>query len=262
MLLRRALHACQKLVPDSGGGITILGYHLIGAGTGSPIDLPSTTFRRQMAELAQSAEVEHLDPALESLHDRAAQNRRLVVLTFDDGYENFYDQAWPVLQEYGLPATLYVHVDFVSNPREGPIRQAGSLPPLTWNQLRELAASELVSIGSHSCSHSDLRKLEGPSLERELEDSKSMLESRLGLEVDSFCYPRGQWSPRVEPRVAAHYRTAVIRGGRTMRPGRFSQYRLERVPVRVDMPVTLRPVLDSSVWLEEWWASKIRQVFF
>ncbi|MEE8138504.1 MAG: hypothetical protein V3T81_06500, partial [Thermoanaerobaculia bacterium] len=74
--------------------------------------------------------------------------------------------------------------------------------------------------------------------------------------------PRGQWSERVERQVAEHYRTAMIRGGRTMRPGRFSLHRLEGVPIRRDMPASLRAVDESSAWLEEWCASRVRHLLF
>ncbi len=261
-LLRRTLHTCQKLVPAFDRGITILGYHLVGAGTESPIDLPLDIFERQMDELSRMADVSALDSALDRLDAGSPVQKPLVVLTFDDGYQNFYDVAWPVLLQHRFPVSLYVQVDFLANGREGPIRNVGSLPPLTWPQLRELAVSDLVTIGSHSCSHVDMRALNGNALGHELERSKSILEQELDLAIDSFCYPRGQWSARVERRVTEHYRTAVIRGGRTMRPGRFSLHRLERVPIRRDMPESLRQVVESSIWLEEWCASKIRHFLF
>ncbi|MEE8138779.1 MAG: polysaccharide deacetylase family protein, partial [Thermoanaerobaculia bacterium] len=129
--MRRTLHACQKLVPDSDGGITILGYHLVGAGTGSPIDLSLEIFQRQMEELSRFAEVSELNRALERLGQSPPIQDPLVVLTFDDGYENFYDNAWPVLQEYRFPAALYVQVDFLADHQRAPIRNVGRLRPLS-----------------------------------------------------------------------------------------------------------------------------------
>lgn len=265
--IRRILHGCQRLVPDAPAGLTILGYHLVGAGTRSAIDLPLEVFRGQMDEVAERGSARALDRALDwalrgAPGDRDGAPQQRVVLTFDDGYENFYSRVWPILRERRLPATLYVQVGFLSDSRQAPIATTERLPPLSWEQLAELSASDLVSIGSHTCTHRDLRSLGGRELEQELADSKAELESRLGRPVESFCYPRGQWSRRVERSVAKHYRTAVIRGGRTMRPGHFSLHRLERVPIRRDMPVSLRPVLDSSVWLEEWLASKTRHLLF
>lgn len=265
--IRRILHRCQRFVPQTPAGLTILGYHLVGAGTRSAIDLPLDVFRRQMDEVARLGSARSLHQALEwarrgapAERDGAPANR--VVLTFDDGYENFYSRVWPILRERRLPATLYVQVGFLSDSGQAPIAATERLPPLTWEQLAELAASDLITVGSHTCTHPDLRALAGPALERELVDSKTELEARLGRPVDSFCYPRGQWSRRVERSVAEHYRTAVIRGGRTMRPGRLSLHRLERVPIRRDMPLSLQPVLDSSVWLEEWLASATRRLLF
>lgn len=258
-LARRLLRSCQVLLPARSGGTTILGYHLVGAGTNLAIDIPAADFRRQMEELAETCEVVPLSEAVAEPIGGFSRERPRVTLTFDDGYENQYAAAWPVLRELRLPLTLFVQVDFVAGRHPGAIRSGPSLPPLTWEQVAEMASSELVEIGSHTCTHPDLRRLSVSQLRRELVDSRRELEDRLGRPVESFCYPRGQRSRRVEREVARHYELAVVRGGRAARPG-TSPYRLERVPIRRDMNGSLGPVVRSRLWLEEWLAAGVRKV--
>ena len=253
------MRSCQALLPARSGGTIILGYHLVGAGTDLAIDLPAVDFRRQMEELAKTCEVVSLSKTLAEPEGGFSRRRPRVALTFDDGYENQYAAAWPVLRELNLPCTLFVQVDFVAGKHPGAIRSGPPLPPLTWEQTAEMAASGLVEIGSHTCTHPDLRRLPESELRHELGDSKRQLEDRLGRPVESFCYPRGLRSLRVEREVVRHYRAAVVRGGRAVWPG-TSPYRLQRVPIRRDMNGSLRPVVRSRMWLEERLAAGVRKV--
>jgi len=103
-----------------------------------------------------------------------------VVLTFDDGYEDFYTAALPVLQKYGATATAYI----ITNKIGGPY--------MTWDQLRQ-AKADGVEIGAHTADHLDLSKLSVSRQQAEIEGSKRVLESNLGGPVTAFCYPSGRY---------------------------------------------------------------------
>jgi peptidoglycan/xylan/chitin deacetylase (PgdA/CDA1 family) len=121
-----------------------------------------------------------------------------IVLTFDDGYADFYTTAWPLLRQYGFSATLYV----ITNRLD----QTGFL---TSNQLITLAAGE-VEIGSHSVSHPNMSKLSSEKLADELVESRATLRRLTAQSVTSFCYPSGQYSDAtVAAAEVAGYRTAV-----------------------------------------------------
>jgi peptidoglycan/xylan/chitin deacetylase (PgdA/CDA1 family) len=257
---RRLLRAAQRLLPAApdGRGVTVLAYHLVGAGTGGAVDLDDDVFRRQVEELAAKAEV----VPLRSLGEAAAASpagRPCVALTFDDAYANFFSRAWPLLAERRLPATLFVPVGFVEGTHPAPIRGTGRLPPARWEEIAEAAAGGLLEVGSHSWSHPDLRRLDDAALDRELAGSRRRLEERLGVRVDSFCYPRALWDRRVERRVAAHYARAVVGGGRRWRPPQ-SPWRIQRVSLRRDGPASLAPVVAAPLWLEEWAADRARRL--
>lgn len=257
---RTALRLGTRLVPRGSSGVTVLAYHLVGAGTDSPVDLPAETFRRQMEELRESgAETVPLSRAVAALEAGVPLERDLVAITFDDAYRNFDERARPVLEALDLPSTLFVPTDFVDGARPGPLRGAENLPPVPWGRLRELAARELVELGSHSRSHPDLRAVPDGALEDEVAGSKGVIQERTGAEPSVFCYPRALRSPRVEAAVARSYRGAVVGGGRKSRPGRTSPLRIQRVSVRRDMPVRLGPVLGVAMVLEEWAAERLRR---
>lgn len=259
--LRSAVRRVQPLVPHARSGIHILAYHLVGAGTDSPVDLPEAIFRHQMEELADRGRVVSLTEALARLQPDQDPGPDLgVVLTFDDAYANFRSRVWPVLEELALPATLYVPTGFLEGRCPGPLAGARGLPPLVWSELRDLAASDLLTVGSHSDTHPDLPGLAADRVDTELRTSQEILEDRLQRPVRDFCYPRAHWDRGVEARVANVYRSAAIAGGTLNRAGRTPPLRLRRTPVRRDMPSTLAPVLARSVWIEEWLAARWRSL--
>jgi len=256
---RRAARTVQRLLPRRRAGLKVLAYHLVGAGTGSPVDLPRETFRRQLDELAASGEVVGLDDAVAALSDGGAAGRRMTAITFDDAYANFAEEAWPELCARELPATLFVPVGFVDGEAGPPMRGAERLPAVSWEELDRMAG-EGLAVGSHTVSHPDLRRLGGAAIDGELRGSRAALEERLGIPVRSFCYPRGLWSRRVERRAGRWYPAAVVGGGGTATASSFRPLRIERVSVRRDGPASVVPMLDARVWLEERLADRVRRL--
>lgn len=262
-LSRKTIRTVQRFLPASSRGTVVLAYHLVDAGTSSPVDLPLRMFRSQVEELRRWCEPVSLQEALDRLVDsggRPPPERPAVVLTFDDAHHNFYRTAWPVLREAGIPATLYVPTAFIDGQIASPIRGAHGLRPMAWDQLAELADSGLVTIGSHGKMHKNLARATRREAEVELSESRERIESRLGIPVDSFCYPEGGWTRAIEPLVGRIYRSAVVAGGKRVHPGRTRLTAVPRVPVRRDMPDSLAPVLHAPVWLEEWLASGVRSL--
>ncbi|MEN9935889.1 MAG: hypothetical protein RLZZ387_2468 [Chloroflexota bacterium] len=123
---------------------------------------------------------------------------RPVALTFDDGYEDAYTAALPVLQRHGFTATFYIVSDFIGQPGY-----------MSWEQLAALRDAGM-EIGAHSVSHPDLTTLDAAELARQVGEVKAVLEARLGVRVTSFCYPAGRYAPHVvEAARAAGYESAT-----------------------------------------------------
>jgi peptidoglycan/xylan/chitin deacetylase (PgdA/CDA1 family) len=142
-------------------------------------------FRRQMSCLREvGCDVISLRDALETRATATARMRPRVVITFDDGYLDFMTDAFPVLDEFGFPATVFLPSAFIGDrPREFKGRRC-----LTWDQVRELQGRG-VTFGSHTVSHPQLHDVDDEQLKHELLASKDEIEQRTGVGVNSFCYP-------------------------------------------------------------------------
>lgn len=166
---------------------------------------------------------------------------KAVALTFDDGYRDNFEHAFPILKKYGASATIFLVKNTVDDPRH-----------LTWDMIRKMQ-TERVRYGSHTVSHADLTSLDLPRLDFELVESKRFLESGLGDGVTSLAYPAGRFDDRVVSRVqAAGYLTAWDKGGGPVMPG-DDPFRLPRVRVRGQ---TSMADFERKVW-SGYWARKI-----
>ncbi len=121
---------------------------------------------------------------------------KTVILTFDDGYQDNYTNAFPLLKKYGAKGTLYLVIDrhdrHWSLKKNPAIRDAlGSAPKLTDEQMQEMVDSGVFELGSHTISH--INMLQTPAQEKELEliQSKEILQNQFNTNVTSFAYPYG-----------------------------------------------------------------------
>lgn len=242
----------------------ILMYHIVG-----DADLSIAQFEWQMQFLRG-----HFEPiGLGALVDRLQAGDctgREVVVTFDDGVQNHFSVAWPLLRAHNVPATFFVCPGLVESRdwlwrtelrmrldmlddgvRKAASRNAGcmatdieaimewtkQLPlderqaferdvrtrtrkftpdqvnidhhaPLTWGQLQQLDP-DLITIGSHTCTHPILPTLNETMLQDEIAGSRLALEEKLDRCVDLFSYPNGANNPGVVEMARSHYRAAV-----------------------------------------------------
>jgi peptidoglycan/xylan/chitin deacetylase (PgdA/CDA1 family) len=141
---------------------------------------------------------------------------RTIALTFDDGYADFYVNALPVLQHHDFTATLFVTTGWLDDA--GAFAAGCPLDRmLTSAQVRRIADAG-IEIGAHSHSHAELDQLPAAQLERELADSKALLEDVTGRAVRTLAYPYGYSNRRVRAAVAANgYRYAAAVANRAAR---------------------------------------------
>ncbi len=182
------------------------------------------SFRRQMRLLKLLGyDVISLRSAVEALWGGQPLRRRSVVLSFDDGYCNFHEHAFPILQEFGYPAIVFAVSGLLGQPARwlSDGGEGSALMPTA--MLRELRQGG-VEIGSHTESHPRLSKLAPEQARREIAGSKAALEDALGESVDFFAYPYGDYDAGVRDAVArAGYQAAVTcsRGAANTAPGPF-----------------------------------------
>ena len=160
------------------------------------------SFRQQMHWLHErgfvgvSAERAFLKPV-------CVTSNRMVVLTFDDGFESVYTIAFPILKQLGFGATLFVCPDYIGRDRvPGGNRGTRSAPCLSWPQLKEMMAYG-ITVGSHTNSHPLLTTLSEADADLDIRQSKETLEERLDAKVKAFAYPAGQFNGRLKQQVMA-----------------------------------------------------------
>jgi peptidoglycan/xylan/chitin deacetylase (PgdA/CDA1 family) len=125
-----------------------------------------------------------LGDAVKEIEGPAGVSAKCVVITFDDGFRDFYTQAFPVLNYYGFSATVFLPTAFIN---ESASRFKGR-ECLTWDQVRELRSARML-FGSHTVSHPQLTTVKPHELEMEVRESKRVIEDKLGCPVESFAYP-------------------------------------------------------------------------
>ncbi len=168
----------------------------------APFTVTPRAFTEQLTRIADSGRtVVPLHRLVAALRGGHPLPERPLVLTFDDGYADFYWTAAPALSERELPATLFVTTGAVHPPGG---EAEGSLlpdaPMLTWRQITTLDALG-VEIGGHSRTHPQLDTLPGRRLCEEIGGCKRELEDILGHPVSAFAYPHGYSSPAVRRKV-------------------------------------------------------------
>ena len=209
--MRRAtLRALTQLAgPEIDSGARLLGYHSVGDGTNS-LSIAPELFEAHLAWLmGQGVEFITLSTWWDRIRAGRPRLRPEVVLTFDDGYLGVWLQAAPCLGALGIPATVFVPVDYVGRSnlydcgRGVPVLQL-----MDWDELERLQQAGW-DIQSHGCGHVALPGQPEPVLVDEVGRSKLVLEQRLGDGARFFCYPYGA----VDRRAATAVRLAGYAGG-------------------------------------------------
>lgn len=211
-------------------GATLLIYHRVGGGSPDELDVTTSAFARQL-DLLTRVDVVALDAALDRLDD--GDDRPAFVLTFDDGFADLHANAWPMLRDRRLPFTTYLATACIGGAMtwEGATAKETGAPGLTWDQLTEMVATGLCTVGNHTHRHVRPELLS----EAELDVCSAEVKQHLGVTPRHFAYTWGMPVPRMEQALRARFRSAATGElGRNL-PG-ADPLRLRRVPVRRSDP--------------------------
>ena len=211
------------------------------------VHLAVEAFTEQIQWLARRYDIVSLGEMVQRLSSGRSL-RGLAALTFDDGYDGVFTQAWPVLRQLGVPATVFVVSDrpdrqeafWWDRPPPGPTASA-PLPrshrPAGWDSIRA-AARDGLDIGVHTATHASVNQLDDAELEREVVASRDTVRQKTGASAEFFAYPYGLWNARARDAVhAAGYRGAVTLDYGLV-TGRADPWALRRIniPAGISMP--------------------------
>ena len=148
---------------------------------------PSTNIRindfKKHIEIIEQNNIKFINPKdfENELKDNKLQ--RKILLTIDDGFLSFYENAWPILKEKKIPFILFVST-----------REIGAFNYMTWDQIKEIGKEDFVEIGNHSHTHEYLVDENNEFIKKDIEKSISIFKKNLGKNSDFFSYPFGEYS--------------------------------------------------------------------
>ncbi len=248
----------QRLTSASQRSIPILMYHSISDEDESRVH---PYYRTATSPAVFAAQIASLQSAgfravgLTEAAQRIAQPAipdNWVVITFDDGYRNFYTDAFPVLNRHGFTATMFLPTAYIGDTTTS----FNKKDCMTWSEVRELQKCG-IDFGSHTVTHPQLHDIQADRIKQEVELSKQTIEERLGSKVESFAYPYAFPDTDIQfrNRLREMLRNAGYASGVCTTLGRASRgsdpYFLKRLPVNsCDDAELFQAKLDGSYdWL-------------
>ncbi len=214
-------------------GIYFLIYHRVTGDLPLELDIPYARFRKQVAYLHRTHHVIAYKDALHILQSEEELEADRFVLTFDDGYEDFYTHVFPLLTALTMPATMFVTTGFVEDriPCVLSTKHATKVAPVTWDMLREMHGSGLVTIGAHTHTHAELPNLSEQRVTEEMMRPLELFQKNVGIDAEHFAYPRGRFDSACEAIVRRHYASAATGGWTNVTSAGFDPYRIARIPI-------------------------------
>lgn len=196
-------YASRKRVQTDSASVPILAYHEIcnlprKIARMHSYNVNPSSFKDQMKFLYENKySVIKLEELISCLIEKKELSRKAVVITFDDGYKNNYVNAFPVLKQYGYPATIFLATDYIGAGKVFPwlndLLAYGRMKnenwmPLSWQEVEEMSRWG-ITFGSHTCSHTNIRMMTERNFEKEIEASKNIIEKKISRQVELFSYP-------------------------------------------------------------------------
>lgn len=232
----KGLSTIVDLLRPPGSGVVVLIYHQVGAPGRGAVNLSVEAFDAQMAWLSQGCVPVTLTRALELVElsyqevETQVGDRVPVVVTFDDGTADFVNNALPVLERHGVPATLYLATRWVDEGLS--FWDDGTV--LSWDGVREVTSTGLVTIGSHTHSHVLLDRLAPSEIDDELDRSIDLIGTNIGVAPRHFAYPKAlSPSSAADAAVRARFDSAALAGTEPNLYGATDPFRLARSPIQV-----------------------------
>jgi len=191
--------------------IPILEYHSVNDMINTPLSVTTGNFKRQMEYLSKRGYTTiSLDDLYRYYTSKSPLSKKPIIITFDDGYEDNYVNAYPIFKKYGFTATIFLVTGYVDKVVKFELPPASSNGEniLSWEEIREMKKNG-ISFGSHTCSHSFLTRIPDDQAEWEIKESKKRIEEEVEIKVNSFCYPSGDFNEKIKQMViSSQYRVA------------------------------------------------------
>ena len=169
--------------------VRILTYHRVGNNS-HPLNVLPNHFEKQMRYLSEEYQVICLEDLYYWMIGKLKLPAKAVIITFDDGYDNNFSCAFPILQKHGLSATIFL----TTGRLEKKVKQDLML---TWDHIQEMSDYG-IQFGVHTIDHSCLTRLSSEEAEKQIRIPKAIIEDRISKRVIFFCYPSGYYNQHIK----------------------------------------------------------------
>lgn len=189
------LYVARRVFLEGEDGVSVLFYHSLDSGR------PLANFMKQMDYLrTQGYRIISVDEVVSYVKGKKELPPRSVCITFDDGYHNNYESAFPILRQNDMPATIFLSSKFMTRGNAGEIDLGISERFLSWKEVRKMIGSG-VCFGSHGFDHCDLTRLSRDEVVREIRRSKKLIEENITEKARYFSYPYGRYNGTIRELV-------------------------------------------------------------
>lgn len=181
-------------------GVPVLMYHMISDwDTPRPLAVSVKDFERQMWYLKKRGyTVIPLERLLDYLQSEKPLPKKTVVLTFDDGYEDMFLNAVPILKKYNYPATVFLPSNLIGKENIWDIKRGKPTATILRQEQIQQMMENNISFQAHTCNHVVLTDVPLSTAKKEIFNSKIQLEEVTKRHVNVFCYPSGKYSSEIK----------------------------------------------------------------
>ena len=157
-------------------------YHRFNENQHPSTNVKIEIFKKQI-ELINEKKINFIMPSNFDKNFNLKKSKKKILLTIDDAFLSFYENAWPILQKEKIPFILFVST-----------REVGQFNYMTWEQIREIAKEDFVHIGNHSHSHEYMVNWKPKEIKEDLKKSITIFKKEIGYNSNFFSYPFGEYS--------------------------------------------------------------------
>ena len=177
-------------------GILSLMYHRFNENKYPSTNIKMDVFHKQM-QIIKNLNYKFYDPKILIKDFNKPKNEKKILITIDDGFKSFYDEAWPYLRENKIPFILFISTE--------PVGKNGYM---NWNEISEIANSEFGYIGHHSHTHEYLIDMNKKKFVEDIEIATKIFEDKLGYSPLIFSYPFGEYSLYMKQYISKNFKIA------------------------------------------------------
>jgi len=163
-------------------GVISLMYHRFDENKYPSTNIKIDVFKEHL-KIIEESKIKFINPKEFENELKNLKLQRKILLTIDDGFLSFYENAWPILKEKKIPFILFVST-----------REVGAFNYMSWDQIREISKENFVEIGNHSHTHEYLADEKNDIIKKDIEKSIDIFKKELGKNSDFFSYPFGEYS--------------------------------------------------------------------